>query len=607
MEHSALSVALLRQRLVSLLKFMPAAQAGDETSVHQARVASRRLREAIPVLATGLKGSRAGKASRKVRRLTRALGTVRELDVTLQLLDELAAVADQHPPHLRSFDSAGERIDEIEYHPAFLRMQELGFGEFGFAAMSHRPGVLGWPGPVPHVVKYALSYVFVQSEFGLFCPISMTDSAARILSRFGPDELRQRYLPGLTSTDMSSLLQSAQLLTERSGGSDVGANECVARHIGGAWELTGEKWFCSNAGADVHLTLARPAGAAPGTRGLGMFLVPRVLPGGKRNRYVIRRLKEKLGSRSMPTGEYEFHGAIAYPVGDLERGFAQMAEMINVSRLSNGMRAAAIMRRSLLEAVIHARGRSAFGRPIAALPLVREQLFDMTLDVEAALSLVLFAAAALDRADAGSESDAALIRIVTPLIKYAICRQARPVAGLAMNIRGGNGYVEDWVNPRLLRDAHLGSIWEGAENVVALDVARAAEKERAHDKLFDALRELLGRLRDPGVQRQAEPLWQGLADTSTRFEGLLAAPTDEREARMARMCDRLAALTCAVLLLTEADTQARAGDGYRKLLVAAEYRRRHLDHIDPLDLGTAGVRWLDEVIDWEAVPASAVD
>jgi acyl-CoA dehydrogenase len=538
----------------------------------------------------------------------RALPHLRELgQVAGNQLDALAMAADQDPPRLRSFDETGQRVDEVVYNPAFVEMQKLGFSRFGFAAMSHRAGVLGWPGRMPHVIKYALSYLFVQGEFGLFCPISMTDSAARVLNLFGPQELRERYVPGLTSTDFETLLQSAQLLTERTGGSDVGANECVARLVDGHWELTGEKWFCSNVGADIHLTLARPVGAAPGTRGLGMFLVPKVLPDGSHNRYVIRRLKEKLGSRSMPTGEYEFEGATAYVVGEIGHGFAQMAEMINVSRLSNGMRAAAIMRRSLLEAVVHARGRSAFGKPLSAHPLLREQLFEMTLDAEAALAIVLYAAAALDAADSGSEYQKQLIRITTPLIKYAVCRRARTTAGMAMNVRGGNGYIEEWVNARLVRDAHLGSIWEGAENIVALDVARAAAREGAHESLFRDLGQRLATLTDAPVRAQAARVLAMLQDTRVRFERLLAASAEEREPMMARMCDRLAALVCTTLLLQEADAQARAGGGYRKLLVATEYRRRNLDVRDPLDASAAGSRWLDEVVDWGPVPASAIE
>jgi alkylation response protein AidB-like acyl-CoA dehydrogenase len=521
-------------------------------------------------------------------------------------LDELAMLADHSPPMLESFDAQGRRVDEIVYHPAFVEMQKIGFERFGFAAMSHREAVMGWPGRVPHVVKYALSYLFVQSEFGLFCPISMTDSAARVINLFGPDELRERYVPGLTSTKFDELLQSAQLLTERTGGSDVGANECIARETANGWELTGEKWFCSNAGADVQLTLARPEGAQGGTRGLGMFLVPKVLPDGRRNSYTIRRLKEKLGSRSMPTGEYEFHGAVAYPIGDVGRGFAQMAEMINVSRLSNGMRAAAMMRRSLLEAIVHARGRAAFGKALFDLPLLREQIFEMTLDVEAALSIVLYAAQALDEADAGSEFHERLVRITTPLIKYANCRQVRTTSGMAMNVRGGNGYIEEWVNAKLVRDSFLGSIWEGAENVVALDVARAASRERAHEALFRDMSERLAALQDADVVREAGPLVKRLEDTRQRLERLLEAPGDERDAKMTAMCDRLAAVVCCTLLFGEADAQARRGEGYRKLLIATEYRRRKLDQRDPLDGSAAGVKWLDEVVDWGAVPAEAV-
>lgn len=541
------------------------------------------------------------------RDVERALPQLRELGrIAGSELDDLAAQADRNPPVLRNFDEHGNRVDEIVYHPSFVEMQKIGFAKFGFAAMSHREGVLGWPTRVPHVIKYALSYLFVQSEFGLFCPISMTDSAARVIAQFGPDELRARYLPGLTSTEFESLLQSAQLLTERTGGSDVGANECVAREVEGTWLLSGEKWFCSNVGADVHLTLARPVGAPGGTKGLGMFLVPRTLPGGARNSYTVRRLKEKLGSKSMPTGEYEFHDAVGYPVGDITRGFAQMTEMINVSRLSNGMRAAALMRRSVLEAVTHARGRSAFGKALIDLPLLREQLFEMTLDSEAALSIVLYAARTLDEADAGSEFHEKVIRIVTPLIKYAVCRRARTVAGMSMNVRGGNGYIEEWVNARLLRDAHLGSIWEGSENVVALDVARAASRNRAHDALFRDLEARLDALSEPEVLRLSQPVRLRLMEVASRFEALLSGDEDLRDARMTAMCDRLAALVCTVLLLGEADQQALAGLDYRKLLVANEYRKRYLDRVDPLDLGDEGITFLDEVIDGGRVPSAAI-
>jgi hypothetical protein len=177
---------------------------------------------------------------------------------------------------------------------------------------------------------------------------------------------------------------------------------------------------------------------------------------------------------------------------------------------------------------------------------------------------------------------------------------------MAMNVRGGNGYIEEWVNAKLVRDSFLGSIWEGAENVVALDVARAASRERAHEALFRDMSERLEALRDADVVREAAPLVKRLEDTRQRLERLLEAPGDERDAKMTAMCDRLAAVLCCTLLFGEADAQARRGEGYRKLLIATEYRRRKLDQRDPLDGSAAGVKWLDEVVDWGAVPAEAV-
>ena len=179
-------------------------------------------------------------------------------------LDALAADADRNPPTLRAFDASGRRVDEIAFHPAYREMERLAFCRFGLAAMSHREGVLGWPTRVPHVVKYALSYLFAQAEFGILCPVSVTDSTSRMLRWFGSDELKARYLPGLTSTDPATLRQGTQWMTERTGGSDVGASASIARREpDGTWRLWGDKWFCSVANAGAALTLARPEGAGP--------------------------------------------------------------------------------------------------------------------------------------------------------------------------------------------------------------------------------------------------------------------------------------------------------------------------------------------------------
>jgi len=521
-------------------------------------------------------------------------------------LDALAAEADRNPPQLRAFDACGERVDQIMRHPAYVAMERLAFARFGLAAMSHRGGVLGWPDKVPHVVKYALSYLFAQSEFGLLCPVSVTDSTSRMLRMYGSEELKARYLPRLTTTDFEELWQGTQWMTEKSGGSDVGTSTTVARRAAdGTWRLWGDKWFCSNANADVALTLARPEGAPAGTKGLGMFLVAKYLPDGSKNAWTINRLKDKLGSRSMATAEVSYAGAVAHVVGDLTKGFKQMMEMVNVSRLSNAMRAAAIMRRCFLEALVHARGRTAFGGALIERPLLRANLLDMLLDAEAAASVVLNAAAALDRWDAGSAADRKLFRVLTPLAKYWITLRARAVAGEAMTVRGGNGYIEEWVNPRLLRDAHLGAIWEGASNVVALDAQRALLRDDGQTALSELITERLTRVTEPLARPCVEAVRLVKLQTDHAIAAWPAQSGAQRELGARPVAEALYHLLAATLLLAEGQVlRDRSGDA-RKLVAAALYIRKWLRTPAP---GQAvfhpqALDWLEALADWTPVGA----
>jgi alkylation response protein AidB-like acyl-CoA dehydrogenase len=250
------------------------------------------------------------------------------------------------------------------------------------------------------------------------------------------------------------------------------------------WALTGDKWFCSNADAELAMVLARPVGAPGGIKGVALFLLPRVRPDGTDNAYRIVRLKDKLGTRSMASGEIRLEGAVAWLVGDPGAGFRQMADMVNNSRLSNVVRAAGLMRRAVTEAHFVAERRVAFGTRLMEMPLMQRQLAKLRLPAEQARSMMFQAAEALRRADAGEPGAYALLRVLTPLLKFRACRDARRVTGDAMEVRGGCGYIEEWPDARLLRDAHLGSIWEGTSNVVALDVLRADAREGG----FDALR-----------------------------------------------------------------------------------------------------------------------
>jgi alkylation response protein AidB-like acyl-CoA dehydrogenase len=397
-------------------------------------------------------------------------------------LDDLAGEADKMPPRLEPRTRQGEDHQTIIKAPAYLAMERLAFGELGLAALTHRPS-LGWPQPLSSASKYALTYLFAQSEFGLLCPVNMTDSLTRTLRRYADEKVLARYLPGLLAEAVDDQLQGAMFMTERWAGSDVGATETRAVRAGEHWRLYGDKWFCSNADADLALVLARPEGAPGGTSGLGLFLMPRVLPSGAPNSFSIVRLKDKLGTRAMASGEIVLNGAVAWLVGDLSQGFKQMAEMVNQSRLSNGVRSTGMMRRAVHEALTVALGRRAFGQRLIDLPLVRRQLIKMILPAEAALSVAFFTADCLERADRGDRDAQTLRRVLTPLIKLRACRDARKVTGDAMEMRGGNGYVEEWIEPRLLRESHLGSIWEGTSNIIALDVVRAAAKAGAHRML----------------------------------------------------------------------------------------------------------------------------
>ncbi|WP_390348101.1 acyl-CoA dehydrogenase family protein [Variovorax boronicumulans] len=414
------------------------------------------------------------------------------------LLDDLAGTADRNPPTLKQRTRTGIDEQKVIKHPAYVEMERLALSEFGLAAISHRDETLGWAGKMPPLVKYVLTYLFVQAEFGLCCPVSMTDSLTRTLKKFGAPELVAKYLPRLTSLDFDELAQGAMFMTEQAAGSDIAATATTAqRQPDGSWRLAGDKWFCSNPDAGFAMVLARADDAPAGMKGVSLFLLPRELDDGSLNHYRIIRLKDKLGTRSMASGEIRLEGAVAYLVGEEGRGFQQMADMVNNSRLSNGVRSAGLMRRAVAEAEYIASERRAFGRALEQMPLMQRQLDKLRVPSEQARTMVCQTAQALARSDAGEPDAYALLRILTPLIKFRACRDARQVTGDAMEVRGGCGYIEEWSDPRLVRDAHLGSIWEGTSNIVALDVIRAVKREgslpvlRAHvEKLISDATEL---------------------------------------------------------------------------------------------------------------------
>jgi acyl-CoA dehydrogenase len=301
-------------------------------------------------------------------------------------------------------------------------------------------------------------------------------------------------------------------------------------------------------------------------------------------------------------------GAVAYPVGDLDRGFQQMMEMVNVSRLSNAMRAAGIMRRCVLEAVVHARGRSAFGRALIELPQLARDVLEMLLDAEAGCSVVLNAAARLDAADAGSSEERTLVRAVIPLAKYWLTARARAVASEAMNVRGGNGYIEEWVNARLVRDAHLGAIWEGSTNVVALDVQRAMLREGCFEPLAAFVQSRLDCVTEPRAKPWVEVVAATMADLRRRVGAWPGLDDAERELDARPIADALYHALAGALLLAEGQTLWRDRQSARKLLAGALYLRKWLRPPAPPAsvFGARECAWLPALIDWTRVPPDAL-
>ncbi len=426
----------------------------------------------------------------------------------------LAAIADREEPRLITHDVRGERVNRVDYHSSYREMERVAYGS-GMIAMKYATHEHSREAPI---VGFALGYLFAMAECGLYCPLCMTDGVARVLTRHGTHEQVMRVVPHLTSTDPATLWTGGMFLTERAGGSDVGSNETVARKdADGTWRLTGHKWFCSNVDAQAVLVTARVNG--DGTRGLRTFLLlTRDNPG-----VTIERLKTKLGVRSMATGEVTLTDAPAEDVG----GFAAITDMLNLSRLYNSVAAIGVIGRAVYEARHFIENRHAFGRPVIEWPLAQETFFDLEAEHVAAMLLTFEAVEALARADAGDDEAAQLLRILTPIVKAVTGKLAVPCVSEAMELIGGNGYIEESPLPRLLRDAQVLPIWEGTTNILVLDALRVMHKDATHDLVLSRVRKQF--------PREADALAYTFANL------------DERDAR--GWIDRLARLLELTLLI----------------------------------------------------------
>jgi len=437
---------------------------------------------------------------------------------------ELGRLANEHPPILRTHDRFGERIDEVEFHPAWHELLALGVEHRLHAATD---------GHVTRAVNFmTLSY----AEAGVGCPLSMTfaslpalrASAPELAAEWEPRIVSTAYDPGLRPPAEKSGVLCGMAMTERQGGSDVRANETRAEPAADGYLVNGDKWFCSAPMCDAFLVLAQ----APG--GLTCFLVPRVLDDGTRNGFRIERLKDKLGNRSNASAEIRLEDAVAWRVGEEGRGVATIIEMVVHTRLDCVLGSTALVRRAVAEATHHAAHRSAFGRLLSEQPLMQNVLADLCLDAEAATVTAMRLARSFD------EGDHAFRRLATAVCKYWVCKQTPPLVAEALECLGGNGYVEESVLPRLYRESPVNSVWEGSGNVNCLDVLRALGREPESRQAFVAELDLAR-----GANRRLDKALAGL--------GPELDAADERTAR--RLVERLALCLQGSLLVRHAPAE----------------------------------------------------
>lgn len=399
-------------------------------------------------------------------------------------MDALSHLADKNPPVLIKRDQWGETINKIEFHPAYATLTEIAVASEMFR-VKWEPNLRSRFQQERHSLGFVSDFLFNMSEGGLPCPLCMTDGAARLIDRYCEPRDRDRLLPHIYTSSAEDLYTGAMFLTEKRGGSDVGANLVSATQVEGKYyALNGEKWFCSNASAEIIFVLARARPDVEGTRGLSIFLVEKHRPDGSKNTMEIVRLKDKLGVRSMASAECLLQDTWGKLIGEEGEGFKIMTDMINLSRLYNAIASLSEMRRGLIEAYTFLEHRLSFGKPALQHALIREKLWELGSRYVANFYLCWHAVQLLDKADNGDAKATELLRLVTPMVKKEAAQTGVYLIRESMELMGGLGYIEDTVMPKLMRDTMVLPIWEGAGNIMVLDMLRASVKSKGLDLML---------------------------------------------------------------------------------------------------------------------------
>jgi acyl-CoA dehydrogenase len=492
-----------------------------------------------------------------------------------------AEQTDRNPPRLERYDRWGHDISQV--------VQPTSFTESKTAVLAAQKALKDdarRAGVNPTLPLYAANYLLDQADIGMGCALGTGGGMVKsLVAAYAPADVRDHVLAKFASGEWEG--ETAQLLTERAGGSDLGALETTATRQGDAWLLNGFKWFASNCDGQVFVVLAKPEGAPDSGRGVANFLVLRTRRDGSRNGIRIRRLKDKLGTRSVASGEVEFVDAEAFllsgePSGqDVEsgpadgKGLGRMMELTNAARLGIAMFALGNARRALVESLCYARQRRAFGDALLDKPLIRRKLAEMIVDVEAAQALVFDGTGFANH----RQPRAVRQRIAVPVTKLKVCRLGITMASDAIEIHGGNGYIETWPVARLLRDAQVNTIWEGPDNILCLDVRRGIERSRAHQPLLERLRDAVSVSDDDDTTRLVNSRIDDLEAAITAWVKLDGAVA---EARLFSLTRFFGDVYAGALLTEQAAWERATRHTDRTALVARLYAARHLADQGPL-------------------------
>jgi len=481
-------------------------------------------------------------------------------------LDEQASYSDRHaPPRLETHTKTGEKKTRVIFNRDYETCHQDAYkkGTIGLAFMDDDPE--------PHLLSFTMGYMLSQSDISVHCPVTMTGAVAYVLDKFAPKDVRDAYLHEMTRMD-GETKTGGTWATELHGGSDVGATATTAKKDGTKITLHGLKWFTSNANSGLALATARPEGAPAGSKGLGLYLVPSHLKDGSQNNYNVRRLKDKLGTKGLATGEIDLEGAEVIEVAPPPHGLKIMMEALEYSRIHNAMGGAGVQRRALMEAAGWATHREAFGQPIVNYPMVQNELMDLMVKCEASTALAFEAAKTFDAA-LKDDTQRPWLRISTALAKYRTAEDGVQAAKKALELVGGNGYTEEFPTARLLRDAMVLTVWEGPANIQALELLRMVAGKEPGDKLFaDKIRTVADAL-PASMAAEKKLLDTGLAQAERALAHLRAHPADG--ARFARkLMDHMADVLSGALLADEAAHDLAHHNDARKALVARAYLER---------------------------------